>query len=263
MADWMRPYLILYALAVGAVVGSFLNVVIHRVPRRRSIVSPRSACPACGAPIRWYDNIPILSWLLLRARCRSCGAPISVRYPLVEAAAAGLAVLTLLEYGLTLVGLEVLLFAWLSLALGLIDLEHQLLPDVMTYPAILLGLACSWFGGLASFGGSVAGAIVGAALPALVIVLYRLWRGVEGMGWGDVKYLAAIGAVVGLQGCLWVLMIAALLGAIVGLGLIAAGRGSGKTALPFGTFLAAAALLWIYLILPAGWVALLGASPLG
>jgi leader peptidase (prepilin peptidase)/N-methyltransferase len=246
MGSWQQPFLILYAFAVGSVVGSFLNVVIHRVPRRLSIVRPGSACPACGAAIRFYDNIPLLSWLILRARCRDCGAPISMRYPLVEAAAGLFAALTIVRYGVSVVGFEVLIFAWASLALGLIDLDHQILPDVITYPCILFGVACSALGGVTDLKDSLAGAAAGAALPILVIVSYKLLRGVEGMGWGDVKYLAAIGSVVGIRDCLWVLMIAAICGALVGLGLIIIGRGSGKTALPFGSFLALAVLVWLY-----------------
>jgi leader peptidase (prepilin peptidase)/N-methyltransferase len=127
----------------------------------------------------------------------------------------------------------------------------------MTYPAIVFGLVFSWFGGVTSFVDSVAGALIGAALPTTVIVVYRMLRGVEGMGWGDVKYLAAIGSVVGLEGCLMVLVVAAVLGALVGGALIIAGRGSGRTALPFGTFLALAVILWLYL--PVSWRAI---SPL-
>lgn len=253
MAAWPQPFVMVYAFVVGAVVGSFLNVLIHRVPRRLSIVSPGSACPACSAAIRWYDNIPLVSWLVLRGRCRQCAQPISLRYPLVELAAAAVGALSVLRYGIGVPGIEAALFGWISLALGLIDLEHQLLPDVMTYPSILLGLVGALLGGLTSFPDAALGALVGAAIPTLVIVLYKLVRGIEGMGWGDVKYLAAIGAVVGLQGCLWVLVIAAVLGALVGLALIAAGRGSGRTALPFGTFLALAVLVWLYL--PSGWTA--------
>ena len=252
MASFPQPFLIAYAFVIGAVVGSFLNVVIYRVPRRRSLISPGSACPACGTPIRWYDNIPLLSWVVLRGRCRSCHARISIRYPSVELAAAVLAAYGVARYGLSVAGFEAVVFAWASLALGLIDLEHQILPDVITYPCIGFGLACSWAGGITTLPNALAGAAVGAALPTLVIVIYRLWRGVEGMGWGDVKYLAAIGSVVGLRHCLWVLMIAATLGALVGLALIATGRGSRRTALPFGTFLALAVILWLYL--PASWV---------
>jgi len=251
MASWTQPILILYAFVLGAVVGSFLNVVIYRVPRRLSIVRPRSACPSCAAPIGWYDNLPILSWFVLRGRCRHCRAAISIRYPLVEAAGGALAALGVALTGLTPVTVEIVVFAWLSLALALIDLEHQILPDVMTYPAIVFGLVFSFFGGFTTFGDSVAGALVGAALPTAVILLYRWLRGIDGMGWGDVKYLAAIGAVVGLHGCLMVLVMAAVLGALVGGVLIAMGRGSGKTALPFGTFLAVAVVLWLYL--PVSW----------
>jgi len=252
MASWPQPLVIVYALAVGAVVGSFLNVLIWRVPRGMSVVRPGSHCPACGAPIRWFDNVPILSWLALGGRCRRCRGRISPRYPVVEAAAGLLAVAALLRHGISLPGFEALVFAWTSLALGLIDLEHQILPDVMTYPSIAFGLLCSHLGGLTTLADSLLGALVGAAVPALVIVLYKLVRGIEGMGWGDVKYLAAIGAVVGLRDCLWVLVVAAVLGALVGLALIVAGRGSGRTPLPFGSFLALAVIVWLYL--PAGWV---------
>lgn len=252
MASWPQPFLIAYAFAIGAVVGSFLNVLIYRVPRRISIVSPGSHCPSCSAAIRWFDNVPLLSWLVLRARCRRCGARIPVRYPAVEALGGLVAVAAVLRYGVTVAGLEAVVFAWLSIALALIDLEHQILPDVMTYPAIVLGLLFAWLGGLTTPSDALAGALVGAAIPAAVIVLYKLIRGIEGMGWGDVKYLAAIGATVGVRDCLWVLVLAAMLGALVGIGLIIAGRGSSRTALPFGTFLAVAALVWLFL--PAGWM---------
>jgi len=251
MAGWTHPLLIVYAFVLGAVVGSFLNVVIYRVPRRLSIVKPRSACPSCSTPIAWYDNLPILSWLALGGRCRQCRSPISLRYPVVEAVGGALAAFGVSLYGLNLVTVEVVVFAWVSLALALIDLEHQLLPDVMTYPAIAFGLVFSWFGGWTTFVDSAAGAVVGALLPTSVILLYRWLRGIDGMGWGDVKYLAAIGAVVGLQGCLMVLVMAAVLGALVGGVLIAVGRGTGKTALPFGTFLALAVIVWLYL--PSSW----------
>jgi len=242
-----------YVFVFGAVVGSFLNVVIYRLPRQQSLVRPRSACPSCGATIRWFDNIPILSWLMLRGRCRRCSGRISVRYPLVEAAAGALAVLALWRWGPGLTGAEVVVFAWASLVLGLIDLDHQILPDVITYPAIVFGLTASWFGGYTWWLDSLVGALVGAALPIAVILLYRALRGIEGMGWGDVKYLAAIGSVVGLRGCVGVLVIAATAGAVIGMGLIVSGRGSGKTALPFGTFLALAVILWLYA--PASWLA--------
>ena len=238
-----------FVFAFGAVVGSFLNVVIYRVPLGRSIVRPGSACPACGAAIRWYDNIPMVSWPILRARCRACKAPISVRYPLVEAASGLLAVLAVRQFGpeVTVAGVEALLFSWVCLTLALIDYDHQLLPDVITLPTLLLGLVASYFGGLTDIIDAIIGATIGGAIPMGVIFAYKLLRGEEGMGWGDVKFLAAIGAVLGAAGTLWVLVVASVLGALVGVVLIAAGRGSAKTALPFGTFLSAAALLHLYL----------------
>lgn len=249
-----EPLVIAFIFAFGAAWGSFLNVLVYRLPREVSVLrEPPSSCPACATPIHWYDNIPLVSWIALRGRCRSCKAPISVRYPLVELAAGVLAVLAFLRWGVSVTGVEVMVFAWVSLALGLIDLDFQILPDVLTYPSIVFGLACSALGGYTWWLDSLLGAAVGALLPILVIVIYKLWRGIEGMGWGDVKYLAAIGAVVGLRGVVGVLIVGASVGALVGLGMILAGRGSGKTPLPFGTFLALAAILWLYA--PPAWFA--------
>jgi leader peptidase (prepilin peptidase)/N-methyltransferase len=221
------------------------------------VKTPPSSCPACSTPIRWFDNIPLISWLVLRGRCRACRAPISIRYPLVELTAGLLAVASFARWGLSVTGFEVLIFAWISLALGLIDFDYQILPNVLTYPSIVFGLVFSWLGGYTWWLDALIGALVGALLPTLVIVIYKLWRGIEGMGWGDVKYLSAIGAVVGLRGVVGVLVVASIMGALVGLALIVSGRGTGKTALPFGTFLALAVILWLYA--PASWLAL---SPL-
>jgi leader peptidase (prepilin peptidase)/N-methyltransferase len=251
-----RTLVIVYPLAFvwGAVVGSFLNVLVYRLPREISIVmTPPSSCPSCSKPIRWFDNIPLVSWLVLRGRCRDCQAPISLRYPLVELTAGLLALAAVARWGVSLTGFEVLIFAWISLVLGLIDFDHQILPNALTYPSIALGLLFSLFDGYTWWLDSLVGAVVGALLPTLVIVIYRLWRGIEGMGWGDVKYLAAIGSVVGLRGVVGVLVLASVAGALVGLALIAAGRGSAKTALPFGTFLALAVILWLYA--PSAWLA--------
>ena len=247
-----KPLILTFAFAVGAVVGSFLNVIILRLPRDESIVTPGSHCPHCGAAVRWWDNVPVLSWLVLRARCRQCAAPISVRYPLIELAGGAIAVGAVALYGIGVVGVEVALFAWISLALGVIDFEHQLLLDVLTYPSIVGGIAFSFAGGLTSPLESILGALVGAAIPAVTIVVYKLWRGIEGMGWGDVKYLAAIGAVVGVRDCMWILVLAAVVGAAVGGVLIVVRKGSMQTALPFGTFLALAVVIWLYV--PAQWL---------
>lgn len=241
-----KPELIAVAAAYGLVLGSFLNVLVYRVPRQMSILRPRSHCPACGASIRWFDNIPVLSWLLLRGRCRRCKAAISVRYPLAELGTALLLAGIAARFGVSVEGAAALVLGALLMALALIDLEHYLLPDVLTLPGVVAGLLFSLAGGLVPLRDALIGAALGAALPYAVIVLYRLVRGVEGMGLGDVKLLAMIGAFLGWQGALLTLCLGACAGAVVGIGLLAAGRGKADTELPFGTFLAAAALVVLF-----------------
>ena len=244
--------------AYGLVFGSFLNVVIHRLPRGMSLLRPGSHCPACGAQVRWFDNVPVISYLLLAGRCRVCRTAISPRYPLVELASGTLAVTVVVRFGLTLAGLEATLLVMLLLPLAFIDLEHHLLPDVLTLPGIAVGLLGSACGGLVSPLDAVIGAVVGAAVPYGVIVVYRWLRGAEGMGLGDVKLLAMIGAFLGWRGVLLALGLAASAGALLGLTLIAVGRGRRDTELPFGTFLACAAVVVLFagpsLLVLLGWV---------
>ncbi len=251
-----EPELIAVAAAYGLVLGSFLNVVVHRVPRQMSLLKPRSHCPACGHLIRWYDNVPVLSWLFLRGRCRNCRTRISVRYPAVELATAVLMAGVAKRFGVSVPGAAALVLGALLLALALIDLEHFLLPDVLTLPGIAVGLLFSLVGGLVRPLDAAIGAVLGAALPWAVIVLYRLVRGAEGMGLGDVKLLAMIGAFLGWQGALLTLCVGACAGALVGIALVLAGRGRADTELPFGTFLSAAALLVLFARAPL--LALLG-----
>lgn len=239
---WLLPA----ALLLGLVWGSFANVLIYRLPRRESVVSPGSHCPACGSPIRWYQNVPILSWVALRGRCAACKAPISPRYPLVEASTGGLFLACAAAFGPTPASAIGALFSFLTLCLGLIDLEHQILPDRLTVPGIALGLVLSPFAPWTTPGASLFGAILGAALPAALIGAYALFS-VEAMGWGDVKLLAMLGAFLGWKGMLLALFGGALIGTLVGGAyLLASGKGR-RTPLPFGTFLCAAglgALFW-------------------
>jgi leader peptidase (prepilin peptidase)/N-methyltransferase len=255
MPGW---FAIAVAAAYGLVFGSFLNVVVHRLPRGMSLLRPGSHCPACGAPVRWFDNVPVLSFVLLRGRCRACRATISPRYPAVEIMSSGLAAAVVAHFGLTLPGLEAMLLVMLLLPLGFIDLEHHLLPDALTLPGIVLGLAGSLAGGLVPLLDSAVGMLVGAAVPYAVIVVYRWLRGVEGMGLGDVKLLAMIGAFLGWRGVLLTLGLAATAGALLGLALIGLGRGRRDTELPFGTFLAGAAAVVLFcgntLLVLLGWV---------
>jgi leader peptidase (prepilin peptidase)/N-methyltransferase len=243
MPEWFG---VAVAAAYGLVVGSFLNVVIHRLPREESLLRPPSRCPRCGAPVRWFENLPVLSYVVLGGRCRACRAPISPRYPAVELLSGALAVAALLRFGLTAAGVEAMLLLMLLIPLAFIDLEHHLLPDVLTLPGIAVGFAGSLLGGLAAPLDAVIGAGVGAAVPYAVIVTYRWLRGAEGMGLGDVKLLAMIGAFLGWRGVLLTLGLGATAGAAFGVGLIALGKGRRDTELPFGTFLAGAAALVLF-----------------
>lgn len=226
----------------GAMIGSFLNVCIYRIPLRKSIVTPPSSCPACGTLIRWYHNVPVLGWLALGGRCATCRAPISPRYPIVEALTATVFVLHVLEIGLDWLLLPRLAFAAAMIVLFAIDYDHQMLPDVITLPGIGLGFVMSLFlpPGWVS---SAIGILVGGGLPWLLAEAYYRLRGVEGLGFGDVKMLAMIGAVLGWPLMLLTLFGASLAGALVGGVLIGAGRGTRHLRLPFGTFLAVAAVV--------------------
>jgi leader peptidase (prepilin peptidase) / N-methyltransferase len=255
MPEW---FAIAVAAAYGLVLGSFLNVVIHRLPREMSLLRPRSHCPGCGTLVRWYDNVPVLSYFALRGRCRGCRTPISPRYPLVELACGALLASCVARFGVSVVGAEAIVLVLLLLPLAFIDLEHHLLPDVLTLPGIACGLAFSAVGGLAPLRDAAIGAVIGGALPYLVIVVYRLIRGVEGMGLGDVKLLAMAGAFLGWQGVLLTLGLGSCLGAVVGVILIATGKGGRDTELPFGVFLALAAIVTLFfaseVMSTLGWV---------
>jgi leader peptidase (prepilin peptidase) / N-methyltransferase len=238
------------ALVLGTAVGSFLNVVIHRVPRRESIVSPGSHCPSCGRAIRWFDNVPLFGWLWLRGRCRDCRAPIAVRYPLVELLTGLLAAGLALRLGFTIELLGAFWFAASLLALTFIDLDHRLLPDRITLPGIVAGLllaACAptndrWV----AIQSSVIGILVGGGVLWVVAQAYRLYSGQEGMGGGDIKLLAMIGAFLGWQGVLLTLLLASFAGSAVGIVLMIVRRADSKLAIPFGPFLALGALVALF-----------------
>ena len=226
----------------GLLFGSFLNVCIHRLPRRESILWPASRCPSCQRPLSWYENIPVVSWVVLSGRCRTCGGAIAVMYPAVEVATAAVFAGSYLAYGWHPMLLVRLVFACAMIVLFAIDLRHHILPDAITIPGIIVGFGQSLVlppGAVDSLIGIAAG---GGALLALSEAYYRL-RGHEGLGMGDVKMLAMIGAFLGWRLMLVGLFLASLMGSIVGLTVIATRRGGMKTALPFGTFLALGALV--------------------
>lgn len=244
----------IYAAVLGLIVGSYLNVVIYRLPLGISTVLPRSRCPGCGTAIRAADNVPVLSFLWLRGRCRHCGARISWRYPAVEAATSLLFVACFLRFGISLQSPVAALFCALMLALAMIDFDHMLLPDKLTWPGIVLGIllqpfvpwAQLWEGPWGAMAGGALGALVGSGLLLAVWIGWYLLRHEEGMGLGDVKMLAAIGAFLGWKGVLVALFFAALAGAVVGLVLMAVQGTDLKTKLPFGTFLALGGLLALF-----------------
>jgi len=230
------------AALFGAVIGSFLNVCIYRLPLGRSVVSPGSACGACGHSLSWFENIPVLSYALLGGRCRACRAHISIRYVVVELITASMFAAAWWFYGPSLLLGSRLVLGCILIVLFAIDLEHHLLPNVITLPGIAAGLAFSvvtdpgWLDALI-------GIVVGGGLLWAVAEIYYRVRGEEGLGMGDVKMLAMIGAFVGWKLTLVTLMMASFSGSILGVFLIATRRGGMKYALPFGTFLAMGAAL--------------------
>lgn len=238
----MDAVIVFFLLWSGLAVGSFLNVCIYRLPRRESLTWPPSHCPACDRRLAWFENIPVLSWLMLGGTCRTCRAPIGVMYPTVEVMTAAVFVSGYFIYGWTPLLAVRLLFACAMIVLFAIDLRHRILPNVITLPGVALGFALSFVlppGWLSSLVGLLAG---GGLLFAIAEAYVRV-RGVEGLGMGDVKMLAMIGAFLGWQLMLVTLILASFSGSILGVALLASGRGGMKAALPFGTFLAVGALV--------------------
>ena len=240
----------LFVCAIGMVIGSYLNVVIHRLPREISTVLPRSRCPRCRAPIHAWDNIPVLSYLLLRGRCRHCGGTISWRYPMVELATGLCFVASARLVGGSFFEMFVsCVFSAAMIVLAMIDLDHYILPDVITLPGIVVGLFCQpwlvnwpWPPLLAA----VVGAIAGGALLYTIGWLWERLRGVWGMGVGDAKMIAMIGAFLGWQGAAFTLFLSSLGGAVVGVSILVAGRLNTEAKLPFGVFLGPAALVYLF-----------------
>jgi leader peptidase (prepilin peptidase)/N-methyltransferase len=241
---------------LGLAFGSFLNVCIWRVPRGQSIVSPPSHCPRCNKPIRGYDNIPVLSYLLLGGRCRYCRKPISVRYPLVEALTAALFVAAYARFGWSALTVKALLFVCLLIVTALIDLDLQVIPFRLSIPGLGLGLAASLMAAPPGFGDALAAAGVGAAFVGFAWLLWRyVLAGVfrrlgvnqkEGMGFGDLPYAAMIGAFIGLKPLVVALFVAVVAGVLVGFATRLLGRSKAGQPMPFGPFLALGALAGLF-----------------
>ncbi len=262
------PFFATLAGVLGLMVGSFLNVVIHRLPKMLerewqaqcaeltgkplkaqppyNLFVPRSACPHCGHKIGALENVPIISYLVLRGKCRGCRARISPRYPLVEAASGILSAYAAWHFGFGLAALAALLFVWALLALTFIDFDTQLLPDAITLPLLWLGLLFNLFATFANLRSAVIGAVAGYLVLWSVYWLFKLIRGKEGMGFGDFKLLAAIGAWLGWQMLPLVILLSSLVGAIAGGALMLLARHGRDVPIPFGPYLAGAGLIALF-----------------
>lgn len=235
-----------FAFLFGGAVGSFLNVCIFRIPADISIVSPPSACPKCQHKIRWYENIPILSYLALRGRCSSCKTRISLRYPSIEFLTGVLFMLVLYYFGFSTATLIYWLFVAALVVLTFIDLDHQIIPDVISLPGIVVGFICSFFIPWLPWLDSLLGIVAGGGSLLLIAWLYEKLAKREGMGGGDIKLLAMIGAFLGWKAVLPVIFLSSLCGTLVGVPLMLLQKEDGGFAIPFGPFLNFAALIYLF-----------------
>lgn len=236
----------LFAFVFGLVVGSFLNVCICRMPKNESIVSPPSHCPACSYQIRWYDNIPIISYLLLRGKCRGCGTHISLQYPLVELLNGILTLCLYLRFGPTLAFATLFLFCSALVVITFIDIEHQIIPDEISLTGIIIGFALSFFLKGHGWLNSLLGILLGGGSLFLVAWSYQLLTGKDGMGGGDIKLLAMMGAFLGWKAVLFIIFASSLIGSVVGIAIMLLQKKDGKLAIPFGPYLAFGAVLYIF-----------------
>lgn len=266
---WTAPLpLVLLCALFGLAVGSFLNVVIHRLPlimQRQweaqcaelraeapaevaplGLARPRSRCPSCGHTIGALENIPVLSWLMLRGKCSACGSQISVRYPLIELGTGAVSAYAAWHFGPGMPLLGALILLWALIALAFIDLDTQLLPDDITLPLVWAGLLLNLLGGLTDLGSAVIGAMLGYLSLWSIYWAFKLLTGKEGMGYGDFKLLAAIGAFLGWQMLPLTILLSSLVGAIVGIALIVLARHGRQVPIPFGPYLAAAGMIALF-----------------
>ncbi len=262
--------LYIFSFIFGSVIGSFLNVCIYRLPRDESIVFPPSHCTSCGNPIRFYHNLPIVGYLMLRGRCADCGSRISLRYPIIELISGIVLTGVLYKFGLSLEALFYALLIYSLIVITFIDLEHMIIPNAITIPGAIAGLIYNalitdwersrdllgrFSFGLENFFGilnevpfldSVFGLVIGGGVLFLIAFLYVLVRKTEGMGMGDVKLLAMIGAFLGWQGVVFVMLVSSIIGTVTGLSIIFYKKGNLKYALPFGPFLSLAAVIYVF-----------------
>ncbi|MCK4390791.1 MAG: prepilin peptidase [Desulfobacterales bacterium] len=238
----LRIWIFLFGLAVG----SFLNVCIYRLPRSLSLIRPRSMCPDCQARIAFYDNVPVASYVWLRGRCRHCGTAISLRYPIIELVSGLFAVAVFARYGLSWQGLFLYALVAALLVITFIDIDHQIIPDVITFPGIGVGFLTSFVSGHVTYKESLFGIILGGGVLLLVALGYYLLTKREGMGGGDIKLLAMIGAFLGWKAVIFTIFVGSAVGTVVGVALALRKEEGRRLAIPFGPFLSLGALLYIF-----------------
>jgi leader peptidase (prepilin peptidase)/N-methyltransferase len=235
-----------FAFIFGAVVGSFLNVCIFRLPVHESIIKPLSRCPHCHHPIRFFDNIPLISFIILKGKCRDCGAKISWRYPLVELITAVLSLLLFLQFGLTLRFLIFFVFTSVLIVIAFIDLDHRIIPDILTLPGIPIFFLLAVFIVKVPWLEALIGLAIGGGILFAIAFGYELISKREGMGGGDIKLLAMIGGFLGWKSLLFVLLVSSFFGALVGITAMIIKKQDMKYAVPFGPFLSAAAVAYFF-----------------
>jgi leader peptidase (prepilin peptidase)/N-methyltransferase len=244
----MNQYVIIWTFAffLGLAIGSFMNVCIYRLPLGKSIIWPPSHCPKCGEKIKFYDNIPILSYIILRGKCRYCNVPVSLQYPLVELITGILSLALFIRYGPTYQYLLYFLFTSVLLIISFIDFHHKIIPDVLSLPSILIGIAVSF--GLIDikWSDSLIGLLAGGASLYLVGIVYEFLTGREGLGGGDVKLLAMIGAWMGWRALPMIVLMASLAGILAALVFLIYTRKGLRTRIPFGPFLSLGAVMYLF-----------------
>ena len=249
---YMFPFYIqlIFAFVFGLTVGSFLNVCIYRLPLKKSIVAPPSSCTACGNRIRFYDNIPVLSYLILRGRCRNCGTHFSMLYPTVELATGLISMALLIRYNLNNHGLlqYFIFFAFISalICISFIDLEHMIIPDVISIPGIIIGFLISFISTHVTWIDSLLGLVIGGGILYLIALLFEFLMKKEAMGGGDIKLLAMIGAWLGWNSIIFVLLASSLIGTVLGTISLLLSRKGLRAKIPFGPFLALGAILYVF-----------------
>ncbi len=239
--------ILLYLFVIGACIGSFLNVCIYRLPEEKSIISPSSHCPFCKNKLKWYHNIPIISYIFLQGKCAYCKKKISIRYPIVELLSGFFTIINYKIFGLSFDFFFYTIFIYLIIIVIFADLKYMIIPDEVSIGGIIIGFIMSFFSNSITWMQSLVGIIVGGGILYSIIIIYYFITKKEGMGGGDIKLIAMIGAFLGLKSIFFVIFIGSLLGTIIGIPVMIIKKKDKNLAIPFGPFLSIAAIIYIYL----------------